>query len=87
MAYTEALSHGVPVIGTTAGAIPDTVPQGAGLLVPPDDSAALANALRSVIADPAQHQRLSEGAAVAARTLPTWRESAAIFAAVLDRLT
>ena len=27
MAYAEALSHGLPVIGTTAGAIPDTVPQ------------------------------------------------------------
>lgn len=87
MAYTEALSHGLPVIGTTAGAIPDTVPQGAGLLVPPDDPAALANALRGVIADPDQHQRLSDGAEAAARTLPTWRESAAIFAAVLDRLT
>ena len=33
MAYAEALSHGLPVIGTTAGAIPDTVPQEAGLLV------------------------------------------------------
>ena len=32
MAYAEALSHGLPVIGTTAGAIPDTVPQEAGLL-------------------------------------------------------
>ena len=35
MAYAEALSHGLPVIGTTAGAIPDTVPQEAGLLVTP----------------------------------------------------
>lgn len=86
MAYTEALSHGVPVIGTTAGAIPDTVPQGAGLLVAPDDATALAEALRRVIADPAQRQRLSKGAADAARKLPTWQESAAIFATVLDRL-
>lgn len=87
MAYTEALSHGLPVIGTTAGAIPDTVPRGAGLLVPPDDAAALAKVLRGVIADPNQRSRLSEGAAAAARTLPTWQESAIIFAAVLDRLT
>ena len=33
MAYAEAIAHGLPVIGTTAGAIPDTVPPDAGLLV------------------------------------------------------
>ena len=86
MAYTEALSYGLPVIGTTAGAIPDTIPQGAGLLVPPDDSAALAAALRGVMVDTEQRRRLSEAASVAARTLPTWQDSAAIFAATLDRL-
>ena len=69
--------HGLPVIGTTAGAIPDTIPQGAGLLVPPDDPAALAVALRGVIADTEQRRRLSEAALAAARTLPTWQQSAA----------
>jgi glycosyltransferase involved in cell wall biosynthesis len=86
MAYTEALSHGLPVVGTTAGAIPDTIPKGAGLLVPPDEPAALAAALRSVIVDADHRRLLSEGALVAARTLPTWQQSASIFAATLDRL-
>ena len=86
MAYAEALSHGLPVVGTTAGAIPDTIPKGAGLLVPPDEPAALAAALRSVIVDADRRRLLSEGALVAARTLPTWQQSASIFAATLDRL-
>ena len=37
MAFTEAIAHGLPVIGTTAGAIPETAPAGASLLAPPDD--------------------------------------------------
>jgi len=86
MAYAEALSHGLPVIGTNAGAIPDTIPTGAGLLVPPDDPAALATALRNVILDADRRRVLSEAALVAARTLPTWQQSAAIFAVTLDRL-
>jgi len=86
MAYAEALSHGLPVVGTTAGAIPDTIPKGAGLLVPPDEPAALAAALRSVIVDADRRRLLSEAALVAARTLPTWQQSASIFAATLDRL-
>jgi glycosyltransferase involved in cell wall biosynthesis len=86
MAYAEALSYGLPVIGTTAGAIPDTIPQGTGLLVPPDDPAALAAALRSVIVDANQRRLLAEAAVSAARNLPTWQQSAAIFAAALDRL-
>ena len=86
MAYTEALSHGLPVIGTTAGAIPDTVPHGAGLLVPAGDVTALAVALRDVIADADLRRRLSEAALEAARTLPTWQQSGAIFAATLEKL-
>ena len=87
MAYAEALSHGLPVIGTTAGAIPDTVPQEAGLLVTSGDVDALATALRTVIADADLRRRFSDAAVAASRTLPTWRQSATIFAAALEKLT
>ena len=86
MAYTEALSHGLPVIGTTAGAIPDTVPQGAGLLVDVGDVNALAAALRDVVASADLRRRLSDAASEAARALPTWRQSGALFAAALEKL-
>jgi glycosyltransferase involved in cell wall biosynthesis len=86
MAYAEALSHGLPVIGTTAAAIPDTVPQEAGLLVASGDVDALAQALRRVIADADLRRRLSDAALAAAQTLPTWQQSGAIFAAALDKL-
>jgi len=46
MALAEAISHGLPVVSSRAGAIPDTIPAGSGLLVPPDDVPALAYALR-----------------------------------------
>ena len=86
MAYAEALSRGLPVIGTTAGAIPDTVPQEAGLLVTAGDVIALARALRSVVADADLRRRLSDAASEAAQKLPSWRQSGAIFAATLEKL-
>ena len=86
MAYAEALSRGLPVVGTTAGAIPDTVPHEAGLLVTAGDVIALAEALRSVVADAGLRHRMSDAASEAARKLPSWRQSGAIFAAALEKL-
>ena len=76
MAYAEAIARGLPVIGTTAGAIPDTVPAGASVLVPPDDEAALARALRHVIAEPGERAKRAACARKAATQLPNWQNSA-----------
>lgn len=86
MAYAEALAHGLPVLGTTGGAIPDTVPKEAGLLVPPDDIERLSDALRRVILDDALRARLSQGAQYAALKQPTWEESSELFAQALTRV-
>lgn len=85
MAYAEALARGLPVIGTTGGAIPDTVPSGAGLLVPPGDVQQLTQALRRLIEDPTLRAQLSQGAKKAAGLQPTWEESAARFGEILSR--
>jgi glycosyltransferase involved in cell wall biosynthesis len=51
MVLTEAMARGLPIVTTDAGAIPDTVPAGAGVLVPPGDDVALAGALRALLVD------------------------------------
>jgi glycosyltransferase involved in cell wall biosynthesis len=86
MAFSEALGYGLPVVGTTGGAIPDTVPTGAGLLVAPDDVEALALALRRVIGEPGTRERLARAARAAADRLPTWRDTARRFAATIETI-
>jgi glycosyltransferase involved in cell wall biosynthesis len=86
MVLTEALARGLPVIATTAGAIPDTVPERAGLLVPPGDPTALAVALRQVMTEPGLRARLMAGAQAARRRLPSWHDAARAFAAELAAL-
>jgi glycosyltransferase involved in cell wall biosynthesis len=85
MALADALAHGLPVISTRAGAIPDTVPAEAGVLVPPGDGVALSEALRRLMDDSAWRSQLAVGARAAGRSLPTWPDSAARFASALAR--
>ncbi len=87
MALAEALARGVPVISTRAGAIPDTVPAGAGVLVEPGNANALAAALRGVIEKPELMRTLSQGALAAGRTLPSWSDAQANFIESIDRHT
>jgi len=87
MAFSEAIAHGLPVVGTTAGAIPETVPSEAGVLVPPDDSDALAQALRHLIEQPGERRRLAAGARAAAGLLPTWRQSAELFGRAIEAVS
>jgi len=86
MALAEAVAFGLPVITTTAGAIPETVPANAGIFVAPGDSRALAKALASVIDDSARRAALAANARAARASLPTWASAATKFAAALDGL-
>lgn len=85
MAFAEALARGLPVIGTTGGAIPETVPEGAGLLVPPGDVERLTQALQRMMQDETLRARLSAGAREAAARQPTWQDSSRRFSEVVLR--
>ena len=86
MAYAEALAYGLPVIATTAGAIPDTVPASASLLVPPGNATALRDALRLVFTDANLRARLAAGATLAAAALPDWPTAVDRWVAAFDEL-
>ncbi|MEP1443672.1 MAG: glycosyltransferase family 4 protein [Hyphomicrobiales bacterium] len=86
MAYAEAIVRGIPVVGTTAGAIPDTVPLEAGLLVCADDVDAFSNALGSMLNDTSLRQQKHLGALAVEPDFPTWSGSAKKFLEILERL-
>lgn len=86
MVYAEALAHGLPIVATTAGAIPETVPAAAALLVPPGDAIALREALRRAIANENVRARLAAGAEAAAAALPDWPAAVRRWAEACDRL-
>ncbi len=83
MVLAEALARGLPIVASTGGAAGETLPDGAALKIPPDDSDALREALRRALADPALRARLSQAAAEAAAALPTWDDAARLVAQAL----
>jgi glycosyltransferase involved in cell wall biosynthesis len=83
MAVAEALAHGLPVVATGTGAIPDLVGEHAGIVVPPGDVEALADALRQVICDSTCRARLAAGARKAREGLRNWDQAAAHLSAAL----
>ena len=74
----EAMACGVPVVGTTGGAVPEVIGTDGetGLLVPPSDPDALAGAILRALRDAPLRARI--GAAGRARALErfTWRQTA-----------
>ena len=84
--FDEALVHGLPIVSCRTGAVPDTVPEAAGLLVPPEDPAALRRALRHLLTDEAARTRMAAAARTAGAALPGWPETARTAGTVLDAL-
>ncbi len=73
----EAMACEVPVIATTAGALPEVVKEGeTGILVPPQDPHALAGAIKRLLADESMRRRMGgEGRKRVERQF-SWAEAA-----------
>lgn len=79
--FLEAMAAGLPIVAARAAAVPEVVPDGeVGLLVPPDDVAALADALGALLADPAARAALG----AAGRRRVTAYDLPRVAAAALD---
>ncbi|MFV8834460.1 glycosyltransferase family 4 protein [Aquisalimonas sp.] len=86
MVLAEALARGLPVVSTTGGAIPDTVPEAAGRLVPPGDAAALAGAIATLLHDHGARARAARASRHYAGSLPNWTETGTLFAKAVEDL-
>ena len=70
MAILEAMAHGLPVIATPVGGIPDVIQHGReGLLVEVGNRGALTAALARMVAEPALRASLGRGARATAESL------------------
>ncbi len=87
MAFTEALSRGLPIVACEGGAVTTTVPADAGVFVQPGDAKALAAKLRWLLGNPAEITRRADAAWAHAASLPRWQDAAQKIAAVLQEVS
>ncbi len=86
-AVIEAQALGVPAIVTDVGGLPEIVRDGeTGLVVPPRNARALADAIQSLASDPARRRAMGEAAVRRVADVFNYRESARQFAALFQRL-
>ncbi|MDX1731364.1 MAG: glycosyltransferase family 4 protein, partial [Aurantimonas coralicida] len=85
MVFVEAMAHGLPIVGCAGGAVPEVVPETAGMLVPPGDVAGIADALRLLLSQPERRRATGDAAYAAGQVLPSWRQSAGTLSHILTR--
>lgn len=86
MVFDEALAWGLPIVSCATGAVPDTVPMGAGLLAAPDNAGEFAGALGRILTDTNLRGRMARTALRAGSRLPTWQNTAEVASRVLGGL-
>ena len=81
----EAMGSGLPCVTTNVGALPELVDDGVtGLLVPPREPAALAEALIGLLSDPARAERMGRAGQKKVVEQLTWRAVAERMAPYLE---
>jgi len=90
MVVAEALARGLPVVAAEVGGVPEALGHGAdgtrpGLLVPPNDPAALRDALRTWLEDADLRLRLRRAARERRESLAGWSTTTSAVADVLVR--
>ncbi|MBK5210889.1 MAG: glycosyltransferase family 4 protein [Coriobacteriia bacterium] len=84
----EAMSLDKPVIASNVGGIPEVVIDGeTGILVEPDDSAALADAIRDLVTDPQRAHAMGEAGGKRVRELFTERQMVDSYIELFKKLT
>jgi glycosyltransferase involved in cell wall biosynthesis len=87
MVVIEALARGLPIVAADVGGVTDALGDAdgirPGLLVAPDDPAALGAALRAWLGDPELRGRLRRAARERRESLPGWSTTTSVIAGVL----
>jgi glycosyltransferase involved in cell wall biosynthesis len=88
MVVTEALARGLPVVAADVGGVAEALGRGAGgtrpgLLVPPEDPAALAAAVRAWLGDPGVRLAWRRAARERRASLSRWSTTTSVLAGVL----
>ncbi|GAB2820237.1 glycosyltransferase family 4 protein [Actinoallomurus bryophytorum] len=90
MVVTEALARGIPVMATAVGGVPETVGDAGGdlpgVLLPPGDPSALAEALRRWLGEPGTRDRFRAAARRRREELDGWETTSRALSGVLERL-
>lgn len=80
----EAMACRTPVIGTPAGAAPELIGQGGGVLVPPESPEEMAEAIVKICTLPNDQWRIMSDAAYATATSYTWEDATTLFEKALQ---